>query len=384
MKSNLMNIKTIILKIFVAILNVVYLPIKLFSCRRKVTFISRQSNIATMDIFMLDQYIKSSYPNVKSVVLAKKIERSLVGIFSYGIHILEQMYHIATSRVVVIDGYCIAVSVLRHKKNTYFIQMWHALGAVKKFGYQTIDKFSGHSAELAIAMHMHENYDYVLCASKTTGNHFCEAFNIESDKLKFLGLPRLDYLGQPDDKIVDEIRATYRLNVDKEIVLYIPTFRKDSSIDLTELIQVFDYEKSTLVVKLHPLDKLNLDFDCNAVIDGVIIDESYSSYQWLNACDKIITDYSALGIEAVVKNKPLYFYLYDINEYEKNVGLNIDLRNEFGKYAVENITDLKKVLQEDYDFDLLKKIRDKYITVPLDNCTSGIVKFIIQLMEVHK
>ena len=52
----------------------------------------------------------------------------------------KQMYHLATSRVVVLDSYCIVASVLKKKKGTTIIQMWHALGSFKKFGKSIIGK----------------------------------------------------------------------------------------------------------------------------------------------------------------------------------------------------------------------------------------------------
>ena len=48
--------------------------------------------------------------------------------------LLGQMAAIASSKAVVIDTYCIAVSLLKQRKETEIIQIWHALGALKRFG----------------------------------------------------------------------------------------------------------------------------------------------------------------------------------------------------------------------------------------------------------
>ena len=72
---------------------------------------------------------------------------------------LTQMYHIATSKVVVLDGYCIAASVLNHKPDTKIVQMWHALGTIKKFGYQVLGTEEGSDPDVARIMRMHKNYD---------------------------------------------------------------------------------------------------------------------------------------------------------------------------------------------------------------------------------
>ena len=67
----------------------------------------------------------------------------------------EQMKHaIATSKVLVLDSYCIAASILHHRKSLKIIQMWHAMGGYKKFGKSILDMEEGSSAKLADVMVM--------------------------------------------------------------------------------------------------------------------------------------------------------------------------------------------------------------------------------------
>ena len=62
----------------------------------------------------------------------------------------------------IIDGYCIPVSVLHHRKELRVVQVWHALGAIKKFGRQALSVPGGRDKELAERMGMHKHYDAVL------------------------------------------------------------------------------------------------------------------------------------------------------------------------------------------------------------------------------
>ena len=104
-----MEIKCFLLKIFVTVFRIVYFPIKLLPAKKKVVFISRQSNSMSIDISLLNEYLNSKYPAIITIILTKKLEYSLAGVFTYLIHIFKQMYHISTSKVVIVDGYCIAV-----------------------------------------------------------------------------------------------------------------------------------------------------------------------------------------------------------------------------------------------------------------------------------
>lgn len=369
--------KKLVLKVGIVVLNAIYLIIKVLPISDKVTFISRQSNDVSMDFRMLIDEISRTNPQIKTEVLAKELTMSLSGLLCYIFYILRQMYHLATSKVVIIDGYCVPVSILKHNKETRIIQIWHALGAIKKFGHQTIDKPSGHSRAVAETMRMHKNYDYVIAASDATAKHFSEAFDVTEEKILKIGLPRVDYLLEKSNYNESKIAEYYDFDESKENILYVPTFRKGKSIPLEELVDNIELDKFNLIIKLHPLDSLSLK-----TIDkpGVIFDNQFSTYDMVKYCDRIVTDYSALGIESALLDKPLYFFIYDIDDYSDDPGMNIDLETEMGKYAVRNVKELKEVIAEEYDYDKLKAFRYKYIETGEKNCTKELCDFIRNLM----
>ena len=54
----------------------------------------------------------------ETIMLCKKLNiKDHESAIDYGLHMLVQMYHLATSDVAILDSYCIAVSVLHHKKS---------------------------------------------------------------------------------------------------------------------------------------------------------------------------------------------------------------------------------------------------------------------------
>ena len=109
------------------LINLLFLP---FHQKERVVMISRQSDTPTLDICLLSEEFEKH--NIKFVILAKTLKKSLTGMISYGFHLLCQMYYLATSKVVIVDGYCILVSILPKRNGQCVIQMWHALGAIKK------------------------------------------------------------------------------------------------------------------------------------------------------------------------------------------------------------------------------------------------------------
>lgn len=366
--------KYFVMKVAVCFLRLIYIPLRWFHVQKKVTLISRQSNSKSLDMSMLIKYLKQHYPQIYVKSLTRKLEPGLRNKLFYGLHMFVQMYHVATSKAVVVDGYCIIVSVLKHKKQTKFIQMWHALGAVKKFGYQTLDKPSGNSHKVAEIMCMHKNYDYILCSSEATASFFCEGFCAQPSKIVYLGLPRIDYILERNLRAAEDIYEKYPDLKNKDIVLYVPTFRNGKSVKVDELVASLNLERYKLVVKLHPLDAQNTEIP---VKGEVLYDNAFRSYDWLEVCQRVITDYSALGIEASLANKPVYFYIYDVEEYQRDPGLNIEFENEaIGKYVFRRAEGLAEAMTKPYDYEALNLFKRKYVSFESTDNTKQLAEFI--------
>lgn len=369
--------KKIILSIGIGILNFIYFFMKFAKTKNKITYISRQYNEETLDFKMIKDEIQNNNPNISQVILTKRLDKGAINAIKYVFHIFRQMYNVATSKILIIDTYCIVASVLKHKKSLKIIQIWHASAAIKKFGYQTIDKNSGTEKQIADTMRMHKNYTYVISPSDITSNYYSEAFNVDKSKIIKYGLPRLDYIKNLNKK--ENIYEEYPILKDKINILYVPTFRKNKKIKINGLIQKLNTKKYNLIIKLHPLDRKNYTFKLR---EGIIIDDKFDSYEWLSVTDKLITDYSSLAVEELVLDIPIYFYIYDIDEYIKDPGLNFDFETEkIGKYAVKTEEELLQKLEEEYDYDALKNFKERYIEVEPGKCTKKFGNFLMELMK---
>ena len=373
-----MNRSSLIIETGKAVLRGVYAPMKLRRMKKKITILSRQSNDPSLDIVLLEDYLRKAHPEVSVKVLCRKLEGGS-GI-AYGFHMLRQMWNMADSPVIVLDSYCIAASILDHRDETKVVQMWHALGAVKKFGYQSLGRAGGRSEEIARIMCMHRNYDYILAPSRVTGEFYCNAFGYDRSSLVYLGLPRIDAImsrknasGRRGEQLICDGR-------EKEIILYAPTFRKSSDIDLAGILKAVDYDKYDLIICPHPLDETMKIPDEYADSDSITLDRSRSTYEWLLEADRIITDYSAMSIEAVIAGKPVYFYVYDADEYDEAEGLNVDPREEMPRVTAVNTDELKNLISSPYPEEEIKKIRDRYVDVSLNNCTGNLGDFIVGLI----
>lgn len=369
----------VLLKIMIPILNFIYLFYKLLPIQNKIVMISRQSNKINKDFSLIGKKLEKKY---KVVYLCKTLDggvnsKTIVRI-KYGLHMFIQMYHLATSKVCVLDSYCPIVSILKHKKDLTIIQMWHSIGTMKKFGYGILDKKEGSHSKIAKILKMHKNYDVVYASSEAYKKHLSIGFNISEDKIKTLTLPRIDLLKDKKYKenITKKIYKKYPSLKDKKNIIYAPTFRKDETKFnkyLNELINNFNFDKYNLILKLHPLSKVKISND------KIIIDKSFSTFDMLFIADKLISDYSCIIYEAGILNIPIYFYNYDIDNYENVRGLAIDYK-ELPGYKEKTAKKLVKRFEESYDMNYLKKFINKYVKNTKD-CTDKVVKDIDKYME---
>lgn len=368
----------IVAKVLVIVLRVIYFFIKLFiKPRKKITLLSRQSNTPSVDFELLANAIKESGFDVEIKMLTKKIPSGLIGKIGYSFHILEQMYHIASSKVIIVDGYCIAVCVLNHKPEQKIIQLWHALNIVKKFGFSALDKPWGHNAATAKAMCMHRNYDYIVACSEKSASVLAQNFNAPLEKTVLLPLPRIDYIMNAPQKY-DEMKEVYPDIFSKPILVYAPTFRGER-VDLSKLQNIVDLEKYNVVVKLHPADKQGIDQSVN---EAVLCDDKFSSFDWMKVCEILITDYSGMGFEAMLLGKKVYYYLYDYDDYTTKNGLELNLFSEdIAPYVTKNAEELCELLKKDYDFSLLQRYLEKYLSVGTENCAKRLAEFVIKLLK---
>lgn len=335
----------VFIKLMIIIANAYYALIKwLYPQKNLIVFLSRQSNEPSIDfrlLFdMLDQ--KDVYYQYNCQKLSKNIWDNIIN-FNHQIILCAQ------ASIIIIDSYVIPVSILKHRSDVKVIQMWHALGAIKQFGYQTLDKVDGSNSKLAKVMHMHENYDYILASTDNIISDFSLAFNQPTDKFIKVGLPHIDILtGIKDPRIMIEYP---HFNDYKPVVLYAPTFRKHRSLTIAQnLIDNFDYQNYHLIVKLHPSDQTQI------VANQATLDYQFDTIYWINTCDIFVSDYSACIFDAVIANKKVFLYVPDIQDYQSTCGLNIDVREYFPQIEVGGG---KKMVFNDND-GISEAFKEKY------------------------
>ena len=143
-------------RIFIFMANFIYMFFKILPTKNRITMISRQSNNITTDFKLMKDNFEKNHKDISVIVLCHKLEggekASVRNKIEYIFHCFKQMYYISTSKVLVLDSYCILASILKHRKSLKIIQIWHSMGTMKKFGYQILGMQEGSSLKTAQIM----------------------------------------------------------------------------------------------------------------------------------------------------------------------------------------------------------------------------------------
>ena len=370
-----------IIKAGTHILQFLYQSMKVFPVRNKVTMISRQSNKPSIDFQLLKEEIEKREDNIEVIILCKTLEGGEEASFfqklEYGLHMIVQMYHMATSKVIVLDTYCIVASLLHHRKSLKIIQLWHSMGTMKLFGYTALGSEEGSSVRLAETMHMHENYDYFVAASENYSEHLARGFRCDKRRAFICPLPRYDLLKSASYKAQKrrEIFNKYKGLQNGKNILYCPTFRRDEA-RMEEAVQQLIRSLPhgfNLIVKLHPLSKIK--------VSGLHVWclKEFSTFESLFVADYIISDYSCVIYEAGILELPLCFYIFDFKEYIGKRGFAISFQDEVkGVIAQEAEPIMEAIENNRFDMQEIRSFIGKYVT-ETDSATRKLTEFIVHI-----
>ncbi len=357
----------------------VYALMKLFPVKNRVCFFSRQSDKLTLDFSLLQRELQAAAPEMEQVSICHRYRDARDGSVRFAIDQLYSMYLLATSRVCVLDAYWPAVSMLTHRSELRVIQIWHSLGKIKRSGYQTIGMPSGRDPQLAKALRMHRNYDYIITGGTAWEEFYCQAFDTTPDKLRSYGLPRLDWLLSKTSTRA-ELEKKYPELKGRTIVLYAPTYRKYPISASEELKAAFKGSDYALICRLHPNQKI--DHEQETQMDRYGKEEIFSL---LLACDYLVTDYSSLAIEGAALKKKTLYYVFDHDRYLQENGLNIDPAEIMPECTYKRAEEIFQAIHEkSYPMYELLRYRSKYLPEDLGRSTQNIVSLIVEATHKEK
>lgn len=230
------------------------------------------------------------------------------------------------------------------KKDQIYVQCWHGT-PLKRLGYDITNSDNAMNSVKEIQAKYRtdaKRFRYMMSPCQFVTEKFSSAWNLKKygreDTILEIGYPRNDFLNKYTKEDVLRVKKALGLSeCDKKIILYAPTWRDNqhdankgyvykSPVDFGYLKEKLG-DEYVILFRAHYLVADSFDFDA---YKGFILD--VSKYDDINelyvAADMLITDYSSVFFDYAILERPMLFYMYDMEEYRDEMrGFYIDVAN---------------------------------------------------------
>ncbi len=239
-----------------------------------------------------------------------------------------------------------------------YVNTWHGT-PIKAMGYEMDGGIVGSS-------NIVRNYlsaDYLLSANDVMTRMFLQSYKMQGiypGSVVEEGYPRNDRtLGTSREDVVKRlVDFGVRIDPSKKVIMYAPTWRNAGSqndkIDVTgnaaellsfkrELEQRIDTETYQVVIKPH-----NYLYDMikdDKSLEGLLIPSTIDTNELLAAVDVLVSDFSSIVFDYLVLDRPILFYVPDLDDYRSRRGITYDIDKLPGQCS-KNIEELAGYLKD--------------------------------------
>ena len=324
--------KAAVIGIAKAGLNLAYRVRRKTQRRDEAVFLSRQTDHPSYDFAQVAHALEERGWQV-TMHLKKVSARNLP---AYTLHVWREIGLLGRCKAVVLDRYDPVVSLIdfecepftpacsHEAVNTDFpvkpvvVQLWHAFGAFKKFGFQSNDTPEGHTTEFMKRWRIHRNNTYVVCSGEACRPAYAEAFACPVERVVVFDRPERDEIAEIAATRTHERAERNATSDTPKRILMAPTLRigavsQHPFKDLYEHRAAFEEKvgaNAQFTWSFHPLDS---GLPAPGNISAALVE-----------ADFVVTDYSSIAYEAYLLGVPVVFYMPDLQEYRVSPGLNAD------------------------------------------------------------
>lgn len=259
------------------------------------------------------------------------------------------------------------------KEGQKYINTWHGI-PLKLMGYE----MPNGNIESANTERNFLQTNFLLSPNK----HHTDMYN-KSYKLKGLyegkiietGQARTDSIFNADrKKVIDDLKKSgVSVDENKKIIMYAPTWKGASFSNpqadgreyekLYEAInQSIDTEQWQILIKPHQAVYDSLKN--NNKLKSILVSPRLDTNEILSVTEVLVSDYSSIFFDFLVTDRPIMFYIPDLEEYKDTRGLYMDVESLPGP-ATDNLEQLCRMLKnpsqaQNEKIDNYKKIKEQF------------------------
>lgn len=281
---------------------------------------------------------------------------------------LQYFYVLARAKYLVnnmnfIDAY-------EKRRGQIEIQTMHGT-PLKTLGLDVADEFPDDETKKRFIRRCNR-WDYLIVQSPEVERITKTCYLYKKQYLR-TGYPRNDEMfvrNNPDE--IAKIKEQLGISREKKFVLYAPTWRVrgnfDLRLDLNKLAEDLG-DEYTFGLRIHYMAIKGFDVSSLDLKADILDVSRYDSIDdLLLISDVVITDYSSLMFDYALLDRPMIFYVYDLEDYRDNLrGFNIDLETEAPGPLYKTTAEVESALR---NLDELKheyagafqQFKDKFLT----------------------
>jgi len=360
---------------------------RLLPLRHRIVLATANAEHISGNLAFIRDELERRSVSVPVVILAHRSGHGLRGRLAGLWHGLRAGYHMATARVTVVDDYFFPMYVIKPRAGTTFVQVWHACGAFKKFGYSVLEKSFGADEAYVSMVKIHTNYDVCLVSSRSVAPFYAEAFGQPVERfVSDIGIPRTDVLfGKVALERAAAVRTRYGILGDRKVILYAPTFRGetvfsanyDDYLDLEQLAAVLAADHVVLM-RLHPYVRDRLSIPSDLMDFALDVSDHPDINELMLISDLLVTDYSSAIYEFSLLGRPICFLAPDQRAYEAERGFYFDYLSGVPGPVFETTDELARHIREGrFDTARVAAFRDANFDVADGHASERVVDRIL-------
>ncbi|BDZ31007.1 CDP-glycerol glycerophosphotransferase family protein [Lactiplantibacillus sp. WILCCON 0030] len=229
------------------------------------------------------------------------------------------------------DNYYAFTAGLKRRQGQRIIQLWHASGAVKAFGWHDPATLKRSPADQKRFQAVYDQItDYVVGSTKM-GQVFAANYHVPQQRMRVLGYPRSDRYCQSAwvSATRQAIFQQHPALRDREVVLYAPTYRAGVTFDLPADFATLKLKATqVLVIKLHPHLAAQAQQLYQRYPNLITLVPEFSTDELLTVTTTLISDYSSVIFDyALLPNcQKIILFTFDWASYRRAVGLQADFK----------------------------------------------------------
>lgn len=287
-------------------------------------------------------------------------------------------FHMATAGQIFLNDNFLPLGFCHPSQNTQLIQLWHGAGAFKKFGLSTEEDRSVREQ----VKKANQRITHLFVTSKEVIPFYSEAFAIPYERIFATGIPITDIYCIKQEEREGEKRfyQTYPELQGKRLLLITPTFRNtpEENKVLLEKLALEQMEKKlgeewVILLRLHPkypMEGLTDRERCRNVTEYPHVSDLYF------VSDMLMTDYSSTVVEYVLLDKPMLFYAYDLEKYDR--GFYRDYESSVPGAVAHDVEELLHLLGEERNES---EKRERFLRMQYDFIDANAAERIWKVLE---